>query len=281
MAVLPLIPGINISILVDGTPATEHIPVPEDFPPLIDATGHQDVEHNRCHIESQAGKHFAIRIKISSIFKFFLGENTLIFSIYIDGNPFDNVVIPRRYIISAAGDGEEYGEVISSCHREFPDGSSECYKPVFRDIRHPAYQTDDALFISDVESIMALGSIQVAIEVARETGPGVMGNDEFSDDKGNETLVIDNEVLQRDGTGQIHATTYTRTNDTLDVEYIAVDCEDHIGNFFFYYQSAPAPRAAFNLQKKFIDRNANEMVHLHSQPSKSYKLSDGPKDTFF
>ncbi|KLO78844.1 uncharacterized protein LW93_4165 [Fusarium fujikuroi] len=281
MAVLPLIPGINISILVDGTPATEHIPVPEDFPPLIDATGHQDVEHNRCHIESQAGKHFAIRIKISSIFKFFPGENTLIVSIYIDGNPFDNVVIPRRYIVSAAREDEEYNEVISCCHREFPDGSSECYKPVFRDIRHPAYQTDDALFISDVESIMALGSIQVAIEVARETGPGVMGNDEFSDDKGNETLVIDNEVLQRDGSGQIHATTYTRTNDTLDVEYIAVNCEDHIGNFFFYYQSAHAPRAAFNLQKKFIDRNANEMVHLHSKPSKSHKLSDAPQDTFF
>lgn len=225
MAVLPLIPGINVSILVDGTPATEHIPVPEDFPPFIDSTGHQGVEHNRCHIESQAGKHFAIRIKISSIFKFFPGENTLIVSIYIDGNPFDNVVIPRRYIVSAAREDEEYNEVISCCHREFPDGSSECYKPVFRDIRHPgksttrptdhnmtnvnaAYQTDDALSISDVESIMALGSIQVAIEVARETGPGVMGNDEFSDDKSNETLVIDNEVLQRDGSGQIHATTY-------------------------------------------------------------------------
>ncbi|KAI1015324.1 hypothetical protein LB504_010932 [Fusarium proliferatum] len=281
MAVLPLIPGINISILVDGTPATEHIPVPEHFPPLIDATGHQDVEHNRCHIESQAGKHFAIRINISSVFKFFPGKNTLIVSIYIDGNPFDNVVIPRRYIVSAAGDGEEYDEVISYCHRELPDGSSECYKPVFRDIRHPAYQTDDALFVSDVESIMALGSIQVAIEVAREIGPGVMGNDEFSDDKSNETLVIDNEALRRDGSGQIHATTYTRTNDTLDMEYIAVDCEDHIGNFFFYYQSAPAPRAAFNLQKKFIDRNANEMVHLHSKPSMSHKLSDAPQDTFF
>ncbi|KAF4421774.1 hypothetical protein FACUT_10861 [Fusarium acutatum] len=256
MAVLPFTPGINISILVDGTPATEHIPLPEDFPPLTDATGHEDIEHNRCHIESHAGKPFAIRIRISPIFKFFWGENTIIISIYVDGKAFDNVMIPKRYIPSAACCDEEYDEVISYCHREFLDGSSQCYKPIFRDIRHPAYQADDESGISDPESIMALGSIQVAIEVARETGPGVMGDDEFCDDMRNETLTIDNEALQRHGSGQIHATTYTRTNETLELDYIAVDREKHIGNFFFYYQSAPSPRAGFSLQPRFIDSGA-------------------------
>ncbi|KAF5556896.1 hypothetical protein FMEXI_949 [Fusarium mexicanum] len=276
MAVLRSIPGLNISIIVDGKPATEHIPLPEYFPPLIDATGHQGIEHNKCHFKSEAGKPYAIRIRISSDFTFFCGEDTIMISIYIDGKPFDNVIIPKRYIVSATLDGKEYDEVISYCHRELSDGSSECYKPFFRDIRHPgkstttlmyhlpnmnvAYQADDDSGISDAESIMALGSIQVAIEVARETGPGVMRNDQFSDDKRNETLVIDNEALQSYGSGQIHATTYTRKDKTLDMGYIAVDSEAHIGNFFFYYQAPPAYRAEFNLQSKFEDRWANAMV---------------------
>ncbi|KAF5704122.1 hypothetical protein FMUND_12664 [Fusarium mundagurra] len=279
MAVLPFTPGINISILVDGTPATEHIPLPEDFPPLIDATGHEDIEHNRCHIQSHTGKHFAIRLRISSIFKFPWGKNTVIISIYVDGKPFDNVIIPKRYILSAAYCDEEYVAVISSCHRELSDGSSECYKPVFRDIRHPVCQADDDSGISDPESIMSLGSIQVAIEVARESGPGVMGKDEFSDDKRNQTLSIDNDALQDYGSGQIHATTYTRTAETLDLGYVAVDREKNIGNFFFYYQSPPAPRAALNLQPRFEDRWANAMIHQRSMPSKPHRLSDVSEET--
>ncbi|KAF5971640.1 hypothetical protein FBULB1_9117 [Fusarium bulbicola] len=260
MAVLRSIPGLNISIIVDGKPATEHIPLPEYFPPLIDATGHEDIEHNKCHIKSEAGKPYAIRIRISSDFTFFCGEDTIMISIYIDGKPFDNVIIPKRYIVSATLDGKEYDEVISYCHRELSDGSSECYKPFFRDIRQPAYQADDDSGISDAEIIMTLGSIQVAIEVARETGPGVMRNDQFSDDKRNETLVIDNEALQSYGSGQIHATTYTRKDKTLDMGYVAVGSEAHIGNFFYYYQAPPAYRAEFNLQSKFEDRWANAMV---------------------
>ncbi|KAF5648621.1 hypothetical protein F52700_937 [Fusarium sp. NRRL 52700] len=265
MAVLPSIPGLNISIIVDGKPAKEYIPMPEYFPPLIDATGHQGIEQNKCHIKSEAGKPYAIRIRISSIFRFFCGEDTIIISIYIDGKPFDNVIIPKRYIASATLNAKEYNQVISYCHRELSKSSSECYKPFFRDIRHPAYQADDDSGISDTESIMALGSIQVAIEVARETGTGVMGNDKFSDNKRNETLVIDNEALEQHGSGQIHATTYTRTDPTLDMGYIAVDSEQHIGNFFFYYQAPPAYRAGFNLQPQFEDRNADEMVHQRSK----------------
>ncbi|KAG5750939.1 hypothetical protein H9Q72_007100 [Fusarium xylarioides] len=278
MAVLPFTPGINVSILVDGIvegsplqTATEHIPLPEDFPPLIDATSTDVVDHNRCHIQSHAGKHFAIRLRISPIFKFPFGKNTIIVSIYVDGKPFDNVIVPKRHISSAACCDEEYDIVISSCHREFSDGSSKCYKPVFQDIRHPAYQADDGCGISDLESIMALGSIQVAIEVAREIGPGVMGNDEFTDNKRNQALAIDNDALQDYGSGQIHATTYTRTAEALDLDYVAVDQEKHIGNFFFYYQSAPAPRAGFNLQPRFKDDNADKMVHLRWDPSQASK----------
>lgn len=226
MAVHPDIPGINISILVDNKPATEHIPSPEDFPPLIDATGHTRVEHNRCHIKSQAGKPFAIRFRISPIFKFPRGKTTLIISIYVDGKPFDNRVILKRIILNKTRLNREYVDTISYCHREFPDGSSECYKPFFQDIRHPGmsvttfvyhkmtnldlgYQADDGSGISDPERIEALGSIQVAIEVARETaGSAIMADDEFSDNKRNETLVVDNAALHRYGSGQIHATTY-------------------------------------------------------------------------
>ncbi|CVL06921.1 uncharacterized protein FMAN_12014 [Fusarium mangiferae] len=277
MAVHPDIPGINISILVDNKPATEHIPSPEDFPPLIDATGHTRVEHNRCHIESQAGKHFAIRFRISPVFKFPRGKTTLIISIYVDGKPFDNRVILKRIILNKTRLNREYVDTISYCHREFPDGSSECYKPFFQDIRHPGYQAEDGSGISDPQRIEALGSIQVAIEVARETtSSAIMADDEFSDDKRNETLVVDNAALHRYGSGQIHATTYTRTAEPLDMQYVAVDREQHIGNFFFYYQSAPADRAEFNLRDEFIDLNADKMVHLRSNPSKARRMSGVP-----
>ncbi|KAF5686380.1 hypothetical protein FCIRC_2936 [Fusarium circinatum] len=269
MAVLPFIPGINISVLVDGEPATEHIPVPEDFPPLIDATGHQDIAHNQCFIRSLDNTSHAIRFRISSDFTFPRDKTTLIISTYIDGEPFDNRVVQKKALVSTTRGNKEYVGFMTYCHRGYADGSSESYEAFFRDIRNPAYQADDGSGISDAESIKALGSIQVSIKVARDCGPGMMGNDEFNDDKRNASLAIDSDALQEHGSGQIHGTTYTRTAETLDMDYLAVDREAHIGNFFFYYQAPPAEGAWFNLQKKFQDDNADKMVHLRSNPNRA------------
>ncbi|KAF4473324.1 hypothetical protein FAGAP_13242 [Fusarium agapanthi] len=261
MAVLPFIPGINISVLVDGEPATEHIPQPSQFPTLIDATGNQGIKRNQCFIRSLVDQSYAIRFRISSDFTFPRGKTTLIISVYIDGKPFDNTVIQKKAIVSATRGDKEYVDFIAYCHRGYADGSSESYEPFFRDIRHPAYQSDDGSGISDFDSIKALGSIQVAIEVARDRGPGMMANDEFSDDKRNTSLSIDSVALQDHGSGQIHGTTYTRTAETLGMDYLAVDRKAHIGNFFFYYQAPPAEGAWFNLQPRFEDDNANKMIH--------------------
>ncbi|KAF5586824.1 hypothetical protein FPANT_7117 [Fusarium pseudoanthophilum] len=260
MAVLPVIPGLNISVLVDGELATEHIPQPSDFPPLIDATRHQSIEHNQCFIESHADSRFAIRFRISSDFKFPWGKTILIISIYADGKPFDARLFQKRFIVSATRGGKVFEDIITYCHREYSGGSCETYNPVFQDIRHPAFQTDDGSGISDPNIIKALGSIQVAISVARDRGPGEVTNDEFSDDK-RVPLAIDSDALHRYGSGQIHGTIYARADENLEMEYVAVDREVHIGNFFFYYQSPPAEGARFNLQAKFIDRDANKMVH--------------------
>ncbi|KAF4949949.1 hypothetical protein FGADI_8550 [Fusarium gaditjirri] len=280
MAVLPFIPGINISILVDGRQATEHIPQPLNFPTLIDTTGDEGIEHNQCYIQCHADSPFAIRFRISSDFKFPWGKTTLIIYVYVDGKPFDNRIIQKRDIVKAtSGDAEHVG-LISYCHRELSDGSSESYKPIFRYIRHPVYQSDDGSGISDPNCITALGSIQVAIAVARNAGPGTMGNDEFRDDKGNASLVIDNLALDRYGYGQHYGTTYTRTNESLSMDYLAVDREEHIGNFFFYYQSPPAENAQNNLKERFIDQNSDEMVHQLSKPSRPHKMSDVPQTTW-
>ncbi|RBR13738.1 hypothetical protein FVER53590_13537 [Fusarium verticillioides] len=260
MAVLPVIPGLNISVLVDGELATEHIPQPSYFPPLIDATGHQRIEHNQCYIESRADSHFAIRFRISSDFKFPWGKTILIISIYVDGKPFDARLFQKRFIVSATRGGKECGDYITYCHREYSAGSCETYNPIFQDSRHPAFQTDDGSGISDPDSIKALGSIQVAITVARDRGPGEVASDEFRDDK-REHLSIDSHALHRYGSGQIHGTIYARAAENPEMEYVAVDREVHIGNFFFYYQSPAAEGARFNLQPKFIDRDANNMVH--------------------
>ncbi|KAF5542780.1 hypothetical protein FNAPI_9879 [Fusarium napiforme] len=260
MAVLPVIPGLNISVLVDGELATEHIPQPSYFPPLIDAAGHQLTEHNQCFIESHADSRFAIRFRIAPDFKFPRGKTVLKIAIYADGKPFDDRVLQKRFIVSETRGGKEYEDFITYCHREYSAGLRETYNPVFQDIRHPAFQTDDGSGISDPDSITALGSIQVAIMAARDRGPGDSATDEFSDDK-REPLAIDSDALHRYGSGQIHGTIYARAAEPLDMEYVAVDREVHMGNFFFYYQSPPAEGARFNLQPKFIDRDANEMVH--------------------
>ncbi|KAF5529318.1 hypothetical protein FPHYL_14232, partial [Fusarium phyllophilum] len=232
MAVLPHIPGLNISVFVDGELATEHIPQPSYFPTLIDASGHRDIENNQCFIESYADSRFAIRFRISSDFKFPWGKTILIISIYADGKPFDNRIIQKRIIVSATRGDRECQGFISYCHRDYSDGLCETYNPIFQDIRLPAYQADDGSGISDPESIKALGSIQVAIAVARDRGPGTVAPDEFSDDK-REPLAIDSVALESYGSGQIYGTTYTRTAETLDMDYLAVDREEHIGNFFF------------------------------------------------
>ncbi|KAF5591850.1 hypothetical protein FPCIR_5917 [Fusarium pseudocircinatum] len=232
MAVLPVIPGLNISVLVDDKLATEHIPQPSDFPPLIDATGHQRIEHNQCFIESRADSRFAIRFRISSDFKFPWGKTILIISIYVDGNPFANRILQKRFIVSSTRGSKEYEDFITSCHRHYSGGLCETYNPIFQDIRHPgksamtlmdhkmtdvktAYQADEGSGISDPDSIKALGSIQVAIAVARDRGPGEMANDEFSDDK-REPLAIDSDALRHHGYGQIHGTMQVSTLDDMD-----------------------------------------------------------------
>ncbi|KAF5981425.1 hypothetical protein FCOIX_4245 [Fusarium coicis] len=243
MAVLPHIPGLNISVLVDGELTTEHIPQPSDFPPLIDATGHQRIEHNQCFIESHADSRFAIRFRISSGFKFPWGKTILKIAIYADGNPLDDRAFQKRFIVNTTRGGKVYEDFITYCHREYSGGSCETYNPIFQDIRHPAYQTNDGSGITDPDCIKALGSIQVAVSVARDRGPGEVASVEFSDDK-RKPLVIDSGALHRYGSGQIHGTMQLRQSRRKS-----------------RHGSPAAEGARFNLQPRFIDRDANEMVH--------------------
>lgn len=108
---------------------------------------------------------------------------------------------------------------------------------------------------ADLERIKALGTIQVAFELGKQTTPVPMGNDDFCDDKRNESLAIDNKALLLNGHGQIHGTTYvcackkrmtrtwltccsyTKTDETRQMTYITVNDEQHLGNFFFFYPS--------------------------------------------
>jgi hypothetical protein len=108
---------------------------------------------------------------------------------------------------------------------------------------------------SDLQRIKTLGTVQVAIEVGKQTAPVPMGDDDFCDDKRNESLAIDNKALLLNGHGQIHGTTYvcackrrmtqtwltccsyTKTDETRRMTYTTVVFEQHLGNFFFFYLS--------------------------------------------
>ncbi|EXK35761.1 hypothetical protein FOXG_14719 [Fusarium oxysporum f. sp. lycopersici 4287] len=125
---------------------------------------------------------------------------------------------------------------ISYCQRDFSDCSSESYRTVFEDIR-PVDEADGESVNSDLQRIKTLGTVQVAIEVGKQTAPVPMGDDDFCDDKRNESLAIDNKALLLNGHVQIHGTTYTKTDETRRMTYTTVVVEQHLGNFFFFYLS--------------------------------------------
>ncbi|EWZ30377.1 hypothetical protein FOZG_15864 [Fusarium oxysporum Fo47] len=184
MAVLPFTPDINIAVLVDAEPAKEY--QPWEFPELFDAAINQGIPHTKCYIQSQAGYPYAIRFRISSLFTFPDDTDAVTISVYVDGKPFDNKCIRKSTLAGASNLGVE---------------------PVFEDIR-PVDEADGESVNSDLQRIKTLGTIQVAIEVRKQTAPVPMGDDDFCDDNRNESLAIDNKALLLNGHVQIHGTTY-------------------------------------------------------------------------
>ncbi|EXL98078.1 hypothetical protein FOIG_09637 [Fusarium odoratissimum NRRL 54006] len=271
MAILPFTPGINVAVLVDGEPAKEY--QPWEFPEPFDATMNQGIPHTKCYVKSQAGSPYAIRFRISSVFTFPNDTDAVTISVYVDGKPFDNKCIRKSTLAGASNLGIEYVGEISYCQRDFSDGSSKSYRPVFGDIR-PVDEADSESVNTDLERIKALGTIQVAIEVGKQIAPVPMGNDDFSDDKRNESLAIDNKALLLNGHGQIHGTTYTKTDETRQMTYTTVDDEQHLGNLFFFYLSCHSPGAQFFFQSRFIDRFADDMIHILSLPKVKHMLNE-------
>ncbi|SCO92218.1 uncharacterized protein FRV6_16346 [Fusarium oxysporum] len=255
MAVLPLTPGINIAVLVDGEPAKEY--QPWEFPEIFDATMNQGIPHTKCYIKSQAGRPYAIRFRISSLFTFPDDTDAVTISVYVDGKPFDNKCIRKSTLVSASNLGVE---------------------PVCEDIR-PVDEADGESVNSDLQRIKTLGTVQVAIEVGKQTAPVPMGDDNFCDDKRNESLAIDNKALLLNGHGQIHGTTYTKTDETRQMTYTAVDGEQHLGNFFFYL-SRHSPGAQFFFQPGFIGPWADDMIHVLSLPKVRHMLDDVVDNTY-
>ncbi|KAH7203411.1 hypothetical protein BKA60DRAFT_467791 [Fusarium oxysporum] len=263
MAVLPFTPGINVAVLVDGEPAKEY--QPWEFPEPFDATMNQGIPHTQCYIQSQAGNPYAICFRISSLFTFPDDTDAVTISVYVDGKPFDNRCIRQSKLAGAANLGVDYITNINTVDEA--DGESVS---------------------SDLQRIKTLGTIQVAIEVGKQTAPVPMGDDDFCDDKRNESLAIDNKALLLNGHGQIHGTTYTKTVETRQMTYTAVDDEQHLGNFFFFYLSrrinladfANSPGAQFFFQPRFIDRWADGMIHVLSLPKMRHMLDDVVDNTY-
>jgi hypothetical protein len=128
MAILPYIPGINITVLVDDEPAQEYQPY--KIPTPFDSTRNQDLPQTKCFIESQAGSPYAIRFKISPLFLFPDDTDVLIISVFVDGKPFDERCIPRSRLY-----GADYMDKIWYCQRDLPDGPSESYTLAFEDLK--------------------------------------------------------------------------------------------------------------------------------------------------
>ncbi|KAH7232324.1 uncharacterized protein BKA55DRAFT_598302 [Fusarium redolens] len=213
---------------------------PYEIPTPFDSTMNQDLPQTKCFIESQAGSPFAIRFKISPLFSFPDDTDVLIISVFVDGKPFDEKCIPRSRLY-----GADYMDKIWYLE-----------------------EADRETVNTDLERIKALGTIQVAVQVAKRIAPGPVVND-FHDDKRHKSLTIVNNALVLNGHGRTHGTSYIKTDESRSFKYTTVDNVQYLGNFFFFYLSRDSPEGEGIFDHRFINQYADDMFH----PASCYNVT--------
>ncbi|KAK2470231.1 hypothetical protein H9L39_18148 [Fusarium oxysporum f. sp. albedinis] len=83
MAILPSVPAFSTTIIVDGEPADEYQP---PYITIPHGAEFGDVPRVRCFIAAETGQPYSVRFRLSPRFYFGAETDTLLVSIYIDGN---------------------------------------------------------------------------------------------------------------------------------------------------------------------------------------------------
>ena len=95
-----LIPGIKITVLVDGQPLEEYDCKNDETKEVAqDIAKHQNKRTTTKYIESITGKQFIVQLKVDSTFKF--DSPNILFDVHVDGNSIDSPLCSKRDVKSA------------------------------------------------------------------------------------------------------------------------------------------------------------------------------------
>ncbi|KAL7755437.1 hypothetical protein ACKLNR_014535 [Fusarium oxysporum f. sp. zingiberi] len=253
MAILPAVPHISITVLIDGMPAREY--QPSCLPQPIYLDGRDKLPMARCFIESQAEKAYKIRYRVSPLFFFPHDTDILIIAIFIDGQLFD-----ERAVLKTQLNGLDYIEEIWYRQRNLTDGSSEWYGMAFKKVTME--EADQKTTEADLQRIKTLGTIEVVVRVAkgaahRPTAPSL------DDGKRNESLAFSQKALVLNYHEKGHGTSYRKIDDNcaLDSRPLPVQNIKSLGQFLFFYRSHDFLKARNILDPRFVNHDAHGMRH--------------------
>ncbi|KAF5567955.1 hypothetical protein FPHYL_3018 [Fusarium phyllophilum] len=165
MAILPAVPAFSTTVVVSGEPADEYQPPRIIIP--YDAE-FKAVPRARCFIAAETGQSYSIRFRVSPLFRFSNNTDTLVVSIYINGN-----LVKESLVFETLLSKQDFIKSVSHLHRVYSDGSRSAATFVFEDLT-PAESTNAATLQADMQVIRSLRTIRVILRSARRLSPDPM-----------------------------------------------------------------------------------------------------------
>ncbi|KAF5967348.1 hypothetical protein FBULB1_11251 [Fusarium bulbicola] len=227
MAILRDLSLISVAVMIDGKPAQEYQHPCLPKPTYLDER--QNLPEARCFIESQDGKAYMIRYRVSPLF--FLSHSTdrLIIAVFVDGQLFGERVVLKTQV----NNNLDYINVIQYGQRILPDGSSEWYGMMFKKVIME--EADQKTNEADLRRIKTLGNIEVVVRVAKGAAnhPTALSPD---DGVRNVSPAFSQKALVLNDLEKAHATNYPKIDGDFTLDSIPVQDVKSIGQFFFFYR---------------------------------------------
>ncbi|RBR15764.1 hypothetical protein FVER53590_25942 [Fusarium verticillioides] len=253
MAILPAVPAFFTTIVVNGEPADEyqppHITIPYD-------AQFENVPRTRCFIASETGQSYSIRFRLSPHFYFGDSTDTLLISIYIDGNLIEESLVFKHLVRE-----QDFIEYISHRHRDYADGNRVTESFFFQDLA-PTECTTAATLQADMQLVKTLGTIRVVLTSAKtldcdpKHGPL---HDASGEAESINSLQLSTKALILNGNGQTHGTGFQQVDVPVHIGYYDVEVREAIGCFDFVYLSPDTLEAQKILDPAYINQAAQGM----------------------
>ncbi|KAF5700473.1 hypothetical protein FMUND_14331 [Fusarium mundagurra] len=252
MAILPAVPAFSTTVVVNGEPADEYQPL---YIPIPYDAEFEDVPRTRCFIAAETGQTYSIRFRLSPLFYFGDDTDTLVVSIYIDGN-----LVEESLVFKTLLGEQDFIEHFSYLHRAFPDGSRSSHAFCFQDLE-PTECAAAATLQADMQLVKTLGTIRIVLRVAKKLSYHPMHD--LSDEAGIvNCLQPSSKALILNGHGQTHGTGFQRVDVPVSFSYYGVDIREAIGCFDFVYLSPDTLEAQGISHPDYINQAAQGMPQV-------------------